>query len=434
MIVSKFGGSSLCDASHIKKVAAILKSDPSRVVAVVSAPGKRSKEDTKITDALYQCEKLVRNGSSCEGDFKIIRERYLTIAKDLSVNGNIASALDEVYKNISGGAGPDYAASRGEYLNAVIISEYLGWHLIDPFNVVQIEKDGTVSEKTYHDVQNVIQDGEHYVFPGFYGKGPDGKVKTFSRGGSDISGAIVARAIGECVYENWTDVSGISKADPRIIEDAKVIESLTYNEMRELASVGFNVFHEEAIAPVREKGIPIQVKNTNRPEDRGTSIVASRNSSIDPIVGISAKKDYYKIAIHKLFLLKNPSLRAGIELQLIHAGFTLEFILSGIDDLTYYAQCADITEEAINQLIVSLSHTFNLEQVTIDLGYAVAAVTGVGLIHEKRKVASIPLFLLEKNLDVEFVKIGSSPITALFGIKEDQTKEVIHALYEILFR
>lgn len=434
MIVSKFGGSSLSDASHIKKVADILKSDPLRVVAVVSAPGKRSKEDTKITDSLYKCARLVADGASCKDEFEAIKDRYITIAKDLNLKSNITSALEEVYENISGGAGPDYAASRGEYLNGLLISEYLGWNFIDAFDVVSIESDGTVSEITYDTMRKAIKSGEHYVLPGFFGKGPNGKVKTFSRGGSDISGAIVARSLKDCLYENWTDVSGISKADPRIISDAKVIETLTYNEVRELAAVGFNVFHEEAIAPVREAGIPIQVKNTNRPGDKGTSIVATRDSTIDPIVGISAKKEYYKIAIHKLFLLKNPSRRAGIELQLQHAGFALEFNLSGIDDLTYFAQGVDITQTIIDQLIVSLTHTFNLEEVSITAGYAIAAVTGVGLLGEMKKVSQIPLALLEKGLDVEFVEVGSSPITALYGIKENQATDVIHTLYDVLFR
>lgn len=434
MIVSKFGGSSLCDAAHIKKVAAILKSDSRRVVAVVSAPGKRSKEDTKITDSLYACARLVQRNESCKDEFDLIRERFITIAKDLKIDGNITQALDEVYENISNGAGPDYAASRGEYLNGILISEYLGWSFIDAFDVVSIEQDGSVSEITYENMRKAIKEGEHYVLPGFFGKGSDKKVKTFSRGGSDISGAIVARSLQDCLYENWTDVSGISKADPRIISDAKVIETLTYNEVRELAAVGFNVFHEEAIAPVREVGIPIQVKNTNRPDDKGTSIVASRDSSIDPIVGITAKKEFYKISIHKTFLLKNPSRRAGIELQLLHAGFSLDFILSGIDDLTYYAQGSLVTQQAIDELIVSLTHTFKLEEVSITSGYAVAAVTGVGLMNEKKKVAQIPLDLLNNNLDVEFVKFGASPITALYGIKEDQTKEVIHTIYDALFR
>jgi len=434
MIVSKFGGRSLCDASHIKKVADILNSDPLRVVAVVSAPGKRNNEDTKITDSLYTCAKLVANGKSCKDEFEVIRDRFITIAKDLNVTNNITTALDEVYENISSGAGPDYAASRGEYLNGVLISQYLGWNFIDAFDVVSIENDGTVSESTYDKVRSAIIDGQHYVLPGFFGKGIDGKVKTFSRGGSDISGAIVARSLKDCLYENWTDVSGISKADPRIISDAKVIETLTYNEVRELAAVGFNVFHEEAIAPVREVGIQIQVKNTNRPDDKGTSIVASRDSKVDPIVGISAKKEYYKIAIHKLFLLKNPSRRAGIELQLQHAGFSLEFILSGIDDLTYFAQGPDVTQTAIDHLILSLTHTFKLEEVSIEAGFAIAAVTGVGLMHENMKIAQIPSALLEKELDVEFIKVGSSPITALYGIKENQSKEVIHTLYDILFR
>jgi aspartate kinase len=434
MIVSKFGGSSLCDAAHIKSVGKILKSDPSRMVAVVSAPGKRSSDDTKITDRLYRCEKLIATGSSCEEEFAHIRERYITIAKDLNVTSNINEALDEVYKNICEGAGPHYAASRGEYLNAVLISAYLGWNFIDAQDVVIIEDDGTVGEETYQLVAKSIKKGEHYVLPGFFGRDLKGKVKTFSRGGSDISGAIVASALGAgSVYENWTDVSGISKADPRIVKGAKVIKQLTYNEVRELAAVGFNVFHEDAIAPVREAGIPIQVKNTNRPEDEGTAIVASRDAQLDPIVGISAKKEFVKVAIHKLFLLKKPEAKAKIETILKDAGFSLDFMLSGIDDLTYYAQISEISEEIIRSISEKLSKELSLESVSIELGYAVAAVTGVGLAQEAKAVSNLYPALLAKDLTVEFVNIGASPITALFGVKEAEVKEVIHTLYDVLF-
>jgi len=433
MIVSKFGGSSLCDATHIKKVCEILKADVERKVAVVSAPGKRSSDDTKITDRLYRCEKLASEGSPITDEFEKIRERYTQIAQDLGLNSNIGEALDEVYKNISNGAGPHYAASRGEYLNGILISEYLGWTFIDAQDVVIIEDDGTVAEETYTLVADSIKADKHYIVPGFFGRDRKGTVKTFSRGGSDISGAIVARSICADIYENLTDVSGISKADPRIVKNAKVIKKLTYNEVRELAAVGFNVFHEDAIAPVREAGIPIQVKNTNRPQDEGTSIVASRDTHDDPIVGISAKKEYVKITLHKLFLLKKKEAKAEIENTLREAGFSLDFVLSGIDTLTYYAQISELGDQKIVSVTKALKEKLSLETVSIESGYAVAAVTGVGLADEKKAVATLFPALLAKDLTVEFVNIGASPITALFGVKESEVKDVIYTLYDALF-
>ncbi len=434
MKVSKFGGSSLCDADHIKKVGEILSSDSSRLVAVVSAPGKRSSEDIKITDMLYTCQALVSKGASCEAEFAIIRERFTAIAKDLGVTHNITEALDEVYENITKGASAHYAASRGEYLNAVLISQYLGWKMIDAQEVVFITDEGTVDEKTYQHVAAALEEGQHYVFPGFFGQGTDGKVKAFSRGGSDISGAIVARAIGDCVYENWTDVSGISKADPRIVSDALVIKELTYREVRELAAVGFNVFHEDAIAPVREAGFPIQVKNTGRPQDEGTAIVASRDVEKDPIIGISVKKEFVKIGVHKVFLLKNTKVRSSIEADLRSAGFSPDFSLAGIDDLTWYAQVNAGAEIDFASVAQQLKSTYALETVVVEPGYAVAAVAGEGLRSEKRRLAHILPALMDEGIEVTFTLFDASPITALFGVKEKDAKNVIHTVYDAMFR
>ena len=439
MKVSKFGGSSLCDAEHIRKVGQILSSDPSRVVAVVSAPGKRYSDDIKITDMLYTCQSLVAKGGSCEKEFAIIRDRFTEIAKDLGVSHNITEALDEVYVNISNGASAHYAASRGEYLNAVLISQYLGREMIDAQDVVFITDEGTVEEKTYDAVASVLEEGKQYVFPGFFGQGSDGKVRAFSRGGSDISGAIVARALGNkasdgCIYENWTDVSGISKADPRVVHDAKVIKEMTYREVRELAAVGFNVFHEDAIAPVREAGIPIQVKNTGRPEDEGTAIVASRDVEQDPIIGISVKKDYVRIGVHKVFLLKNPQARIRIEQDLRDAGLALEFALQGIDDLTWYAQIHAGAEPDLASLADALRKEYSLETVSIEPGYAVTAVAGEGLKSQKKRLSHILPALMDEGVEVTFTLFDATPLTALFGVRESDAKTVIHTVYDAMFR
>gem|GEM_PF-3804861 len=341
--------------------------------------------------------------------------------------------------NISNGASAHYAASRGEYLNAVLISQYLGWEMIDAQDVVFITDEGTVEEKTYDAVASVLEEGKQYVFPGFFGQGSDGKVRAFSRGGSDISGAIVARALGNkasdgCIYENWTDVSGISKADPRVVHDAKVIKEMTYREVRELAAVGFNVFHEDAIAPVREAGIPIQVKNTGRPEDEGTAIVASRDVEQDPIIGISVKKDYVRIGVHKVFLLKNPQARIRIEQDLRDAGLALEFALQGIDDLTWYAQIHAGAEPDLASLADALRKEYSLESVSIEPGYAVTAVAGEGLKSQKKRLSHILPALMDEGVEVTFTLFDATPLTALFGVRESDAKTVIHTVYDAMFR
>ena len=262
MIVSKFGGSSVADADQIRKVKAILESDERRMVAVVSAPGKRNKEDQKITDLLYKCNSLVQKGQTCRPVFNEISKRFIQMAQKLKVDDvKLSERLDDIRCSIDAGRGADYAASRGEYLSALVISEFLGWEFLDAEEAIGINQDSTVNEATYQRLAEKLEPGKRYVIPGFYGETDQGVIKTFTRGGSDITGSIVARAIGAELYENWTDVSGIYRADPRIVEDAEVIPELSYKEVRELSDVGASVFHEEAIAPIYSIGIPIVVKN-----------------------------------------------------------------------------------------------------------------------------------------------------------------------------
>ncbi|MCK5200831.1 MAG: aspartate kinase, partial [Spirochaetales bacterium] len=300
MIVCKFGGSSVAEASQILKVKNIIESDPDRRLIIVSAPGKRNNSDEKITDLLYRCHDEVHSSGKAES-FKIIRERYSEICKSLKIN-DINDILDEVESGIESGKGPDYAASRGEYLAARMLADFLGAEFIDTADVIGLTEDGRVDESSYRKLNARINDKGRYIIPGFYGSDSDGKIKTFSRGGSDITGAIAARSVNADVYENWTDVSGLLMADPRMVDGPALVKELTYKEIRELASIGANVFHEEAVTPVKDHDIPINIRNTNDPEAPGTMIVTRRDASEFPIVGISGKTDYRTIFVEKLML------------------------------------------------------------------------------------------------------------------------------------
>jgi aspartate kinase len=275
--VVKFGGSSLADAEHFRQVAAIVKADPDRRYVVPSAPGKRDKGDTKVTDMLYRCYDLIKSRSSMESIeacYNEIRARYVSIIADLGLDFDITGELDYVKNAMLHAAGRGYAASRGEYLNALILAKYLGFDFIDAENVIFFKDNGTLDEeKTNAELSAELEKHKYAVIPGFYGGTPNGTVKTFSRGGSDITGSIVAKAAKADLYENWTDVSGFMMADPRIIDNPCIIKEITYRELRELSYMGATVLHEDAVFPVRSAGIPINIRNTNRPDDAGTMIV-----------------------------------------------------------------------------------------------------------------------------------------------------------------
>ena len=303
--VVKFGGSSLADAEHFRQVAAIIKADPDRRYVVPSAPGKRDKGDTKVTDLLYRCYDLIKSRSSMESIdacYNEIRARYTSIIADLGLDYDIGGELDYVKNAMLHAAGRGYAASRGEYLNALILAKYLGFDFIDAENVIFFKDNGTLDEeRTNAELSAELEKHKYAVIPGFYGGTPNGTVKTFSRGGSDITGSIVAKAAKADLYENWTDVSGFMMADPRIIENPCIIKEITYRELRELSYMGATVLHEDAVFPVRSAGIPINIRNTNRPEDEGTMIV-SHSAGYDSehvITGVAGKKSFSVITIEK---------------------------------------------------------------------------------------------------------------------------------------
>lgn len=316
MKVCKFGGSSVADASQIKKVKAILDSDKERTIVVVSAPGKRFSGDDKVTDMLLSCAEMVQKGLSSKEKFEDVKNRYRDIAEGLGLGRDVIDEeLQTVYKTIEGGSGRDYAASRGEHLNAKLIAKYLGWNYIETEECIVIGENNKIENESYSNLAFLIENGKKYVIPGFYGRSPSGDVRCFSRGGSDITGAIAARAVMADVYENWTDVSGVYSSDPRFVKSAHVIPALSYKMVRELSEVGASVFHEEAIAPVVEVNIPINIRNTNSPEDAGTII--GKEPEEKGVVGVSAKGGLSKIYVRKLMFFKESGIRHKI-LSLMH--------------------------------------------------------------------------------------------------------------------
>ncbi len=432
MIVCKFGGSSVADANQIKKVKAILESNEERCIAVVSAPGKRNKDDEKITDLLYQCNAEVQKGLSCRDTFKKIHNRYMEIANELKLDTTFLSEeLDSVRRLIDAGRGADYAASRGEYLSAYLISQYLGWEFVDSYDCIVINSDNTTNAISYDNLSSRLNSGKKYVIPGFYGKTERGELKTFSRGGSDITGAIVARAVNASLYENWTDVSGVFSANPVKIKDAKVIDSLSYQEVRELAEVGASVFHEEAIAPVVEKNIPICVKNTNKPEDPGTLI--SNEFTGSGVKGISVKGGLSMIKLRKLMLFKKSGMRHALLTMLHIFGIRPCYSLFGIDSIIWFFDSAMASDSVCSSMCERIKMEYSLDSSSVTRGYAMLGLVGPDM---DTSTDYIDALIALKNAGIEVVTVnyGASNTTCLIGIKEEDKDNALKVCYDALFR
>ncbi len=431
MIVSKFGGSSVADDIQIRKVKEILESDDRRRIAVVSAPGKRNKEDQKITDLLYKCNSMVQKGQTCRPVFNEISKRFVQIAQKLHIDDvKVSEKLDDIRCMIDAGRGADYAASRGEYLSALIISEFLGWEFLDAQDVIVINQDSTVNETTYQKLAEKLDPEKRYVIPGFYGETEQGVLKTFTRGGSDITGSIVARAVNAELYENWTDVSGIYRADPRIVEDAEVIPELSYKEVRELSDVGATVFHEEAIAPIYGMGIPIVVKNTNKPEDPGTKIVSS--DDIKGPCGVSARGGLSRIRLRKLMLFKKYGMRHALLTMLHIFGIRPCYSLFGIDSIVWFFDSKMASDSVCQAMCERLTKEFGLDAITVDHGHAILGIAG-GDMDTSDVYLDAATTLRESNIETTFVNYGSSDASVLIGIKEEQAAAAVKAVYKKLF-
>ncbi len=430
--VVKFGGSSLASAKQFKKVGDIIRGDKSRRYVVPSAPGKRSDKDEKVTDMLYQCYEAATQGKSYKKILEKIRERYDEIIDGLNLNLNLDFEFSTIEENFLKQAGKDYAASRGEYLNGMVMAEYLGYEFIDAAEVIFFDTDGSfLANFTDKELGDRLEHVERAVIPGFYGAKKDGTIKTFSRGGSDITGSIVAKAIHADMYENWTDVSGFLVADPRIIKNPEVIETITYRELRELAYMGASVLHEDAIFPVRKEGIPINIRNTNSPEDKGTVIVESTCRKPNyTITGIAGKKGFCSINIEKAMMNAEVGFGRKVLEVFERYGVSFEHMPSGIDTMTIFVHQSEF-EEFEQSVIAGIHRAVEPDFIEMESDLALVAVVGRGMKATRGTAGRIFSALAHSRVNVKMIDQGSSELNIIIGVKNADFEEAIKAIYDI---
>ena len=430
-VVTKFGGSSLADAQQFAKVREILMMDGQRRYVVPSAPGRRFPEDDKVTDLLYQCHRQASAGEDFQETFDRIAARYMDIAEELGLTVDLGAALDEVNERIAAGASADYCASRGEYLNGLLLADYLGWRFVDAARAVRFDDSGAFqAEVTNELMAQCLSGGEPAVIPGFYGAKADGTVVTFSRGGSDITGAIVARAVGADVYENWTDVSGFLMADPRIVKNPREISAITYKELRELSYMGASVLHEDAMFPVHKAGIPTNIRNTNRPEHPGTviSINLPHGGDQPTITGIAGHKGFTVISVEKAMM--NNELGFGRRMLgvLEEFGISFEHLPTGIDTM-----CAVVSTEALaphkDEVISRIVELTEPDTITVHEDMAIIATVGRGMVHNCGTAARLFSAMSRAGINVRMIDQGSSELSIIVGVDDQDFEETIRAIY-----
>lgn len=434
--VVKFGGSSLADANQFRKVAAIIKGDEKRKYVVPSAPGKRFSDDIKITDMLYKCCELAGSGIDFSEPFQIIKDRYNGIISELGIDMSLDEDFDLIAKELKSRPSRDFAASRGEYLNGKVLANYLGFNFVDAADVIIFDTKGAlVLDKTIKAVRERLRDLDNAVIPGFYGKTTEGFIKTFSRGGSDVTGSIIANAVKAEIYENWTDVSGFLIADPRIVENPDVIEVITYRELRELAYMGASVLHEDAIFPVRSAGIPINIRNTNRPEDPGTMIVSddydfSGESLRYTITGIAGKKGFSTINIEKAMMNNETGFGMKLLTVLYENGLSFEHMPSGIDTMSITLSTEKLAPVR-DKVIAEIRKAVNPDHIEIEDGISILAVVGRRMKNTRGTVARIFAALAHARINVKLIDQGSSELNVIIGVNEHELPEAIRRIYDM---
>ena len=433
--VAKFGGSSLADENQFRKVKKIIDADSDRRYIVPSAPGKRFSEDIKITDMLYRCYDLAKAGKNFDEEFGIIEKRYNDIIAALSLSLSLKDDFADIKSALRAKVGKDFAASRGEYLNGKILAEYLGYEFIDAAEVIFFDENGKYdAEHTDAVLSERLKNIERAVIPGFYGVSTNDTIKTFSRGGSDITGAIVAKAVHADLYENWTDVSGFLSADPRIVKNPRPIELITYRELRELSYMGATVLHEEAIFPVKSVGIPINIRNTNKPEDCGTMIVSNvstfRGDDVNPnvITGIAGKKNFSVITLEKDRMNEEVGFGRRVLEVLERYKLCFEHLPSGIDTMSVILE--ENAFSAIEKDIISdLFEETNADSIDVERGIALVAVAGHGMKNMRGTAAKIFSSLAAANINIRMIDQGSSELTIIIGVNNDDFEESIRTIY-----
>ena len=430
--VVKFGGSSLASAEQFMKVGNIIRQDESRRYVVPSAPGKRFSGDVKVTDMLYDCYAAAVEGQNFDDKLDMIHKRYQEIIDGLNLKFSLDEDFETIKDNFSRKAGQDYAASRGEYLNGKIMAAYLGTEFVDAADVVRFNDDGSFNDKVTNDLLSERLSGlERAVIPGFYGAKEDGTVVTFSRGGSDISGSLVALAVHADLYENWTDVSGFLIADPRIVKNSKSIEIITYKELRELSYMGASVLHEDAIFPVRKAGIPINIRNTNAPQDKGTLIVESTcRQSKYTITGIAGTDGFAAITIEKAMMNSEIGFCRKVLQVFEDNGVSIEHMPSGIDTMTIFVH-KDTFEEKEQKILSDINKAVHPDHIELESDLALIAVVGRGMKSTRGTAGRIFSALAHAHINVKMIDQGSSELNIIVGVRHEDFKNAIRALYEI---
>ena len=430
--VVKFGGTSMADAKSIRQVAEIIKQDKERRYVVVSAPGKRFSQDHKVTDMLYACYHDMQINGECKATFDKIRERFKGIVKDLGLGLDIDSYLDKVEKEMLKYNSAEFCASRVEYLSAVITAEVLGYEFIDAKDVMIFDANGDFdSESTNEKVKSVLENVERAVVPGFYGGDSEGIVHTFSRGGSDVSGAVIARAVGASLYENWTDVNGFMSADPRIVDNPKPIETLSYKELRELAYMGANVLHPESIFPVRVSKIPINIRNTFCPTADGTMIVAEldeKELSKRVITGIAGKKGYSIIYIEKSMMNSELGFVRKVLAVLEYYNISIEHLPTGIDTMSIVIPDNELAGKE-DVVIERIKKVVDPDHIEIKSGISLIATVGHGMSYKPGSASTLVGALAKEKINIRMIDQGSSEMNIIVGIATSDYERAIKAIY-----
>ena len=434
--VCKFGGTSMADGNVIKNVKKIIDADKQRRFIIVSAPGKRYSGDVKVTDLLLKCHNEAISHGDVKTAFSAVRARFVSLVKELNIQFDINSVLDETEALIESEQSEDFTASRGEYLSARITSAVLGAKFIDAKDVIFFDKNGALDgEKSYKAIAEALKGVERAVFPGFYGCGIDGKVKTFSRGGSDISGAIVARAVNASLYENWTDVSGFLACDPRIVDSPKRIKTISYKELRELSYMGANVLHADSIFPVRSANIPIQIKNTFRPEDEGTSIlpILRYKPSGSVVTGVAGKKNFSVIFIEKSLMNSEIGFMGKVLDVVAKEGISVEHIPSGIDTMSLVIESERLGGEKLEKVLNGIKQAVKPDTLRVIENIALIATVGHGMSSSVGTSARLFGAIASADINVKVIDQGSSEINIIVGVSNDDYEKCIKAIYKEFF-
>ena len=436
MIAAKFGGSSLAGAEQFRKVRKIVEGDPERRYIIPSAPGKRAPEDDKVTDLLYTCHRLASEGRPFTHVFERVSARYFQIQEELDIDCPLREALGEIERTIASGASRDFCASRGEYLSGLLLSCYLGVPFVDAATVVRFTEAGALmEEETDALIKSALTPLARAVIPGFYGADDTGAIHTFSRGGSDVSGALVARAVNADVYENWTDVTGFRMADPRIVPDAQYIAQITYRELRELSYMGATVLHEDAVFPVRKAGIPTNIRNTNDPLHPGTVIHYSGAAAAPThvITGVAGRKGFSIISIEKDMMNNELGFGKRVLQAFEELGVSFEHLPTGIDTM-----CVVVERKAIaacrDRLIARIMELVSPDAVTVHDDLALIATVGRGMVRNYGTAARLMTALSSQGVSIRTIDQGSSEISIILGVDEGDFETAVRAIYDAFVR